>query len=214
MVATKGGTTHPERRCWKPNGRPEHLRAACERSLKALGVERIDLYQLHSVDPEVPYKESVGAVADLRAEGKVRWVGICNVSYLHVVIARRIVPIQTVQNPLNPFFQSARHRRLILPSLVSYCAKRGIGFLAYSPLGGSGLNKRLPDHAALRAIAERRGVSAHAVVLSWLLAQGPNVIPIPAARTVEHALDSIGATSLKLTDDEIHAIDGAKFPRE
>lgn len=211
VVATKGGLIRPGRYEWGADARPEQLRAACDRSLTALGVDRIDLYQLHAPDPAVPFEDSVGAIAELRDAGKVRWVGLSNVGVRQIERARKIVPIQTVQNQLSPFARGALRKRLLRPSAVAHCAKHGIGFLAYSPVGGGHLNKRLPDHPALRPIAERHGVSAHAVALAWVLAQGPTVIPIPAARRTEHALDSLTALDVKLTAAELAAIDRGEF---
>src|ERR687892_812021 len=118
LVATKGGLTRPGGR-WERDGRPEHLRAACERSLRALGVERIGLYQLHAPDPAVPFEESVGALADLRGEGKVRWVGLSNVSVAQIRAAEAITPVASVQNRLNPYFREALESRV-----VQYCAEQ------------------------------------------------------------------------------------------
>ncbi len=205
VVATKGGLTRPGG-AWERNGRPDHLRAACERSLKALGVERIDLYQFHAPDPAVPFEESVGAVADLQREGKVRWVGLSNVSVAEIETARGMVDVVTVQNRLSPFFREA-----LDTDVVKYCDDNGIGFLAYSPVGGGRLNKKLPGHPVVRQIAEAHGVSSHAVVLAWVLTRGSSVIIIPAARTVEHALDSVGAADLDLSEDELGAMDAAEF---
>jgi aryl-alcohol dehydrogenase-like predicted oxidoreductase len=205
IVATKGGLTRPGG-AWERNGRPDHLRAACERSLKALGVERIDLYQFHAPDPAVPFEESVGSIADLQREGKVRWVGLSNVSVDEIEAARGMLDVVTVQNRLSPFFREA-----LRTSVVKHCDDNGIGFLAYSPVGGGRLNKKLPDHPVLGRIAAAHGASNHAVVLAWVLAQGPSVIIIPGARTVEHALDSVSAADLVLSEDELGAIDAAEF---
>lgn len=213
VVATKGGSTHPEVRRWAPDGRPEHLRAACERSLAALGVERIDLYQLHSVDRTVPYAESVGALAELRERGRIRWVGISNASIEHVEIARGIVPIQTVQNILNPFYRDSLRAPFLRRSVVAHCARHGIAFLAYSPAGGF-LQKRIPSHPVVARIAEQRGASPHAVVLAWVRAQGDHVVPIPGSRNPEHARDAVLSWKLELTRRERRAIDRAAFPRE
>ena len=143
LVATKGGLTRPGGR-WERDGRPEHLRAACERSLLALGVDRIALYQLHAPDPAVPFEESVGALAELRREGKIQWVGLSNVSVAEIRAAQAIVPIASVQNRLNPFFREA-----LADGVVRYCAEQGIGFLAYSPTGGGRLTRKLPEHPVL-----------------------------------------------------------------
>jgi len=207
LVATKGGLTRPGGR-WERDGRPEHLRAACERSLRAVGVERLALYQLHAPDPAVPFEESVGELGRLRREGKIRWVGLSNVSVAQIRAAEAIVPVASVQNRLNPFF-----RESLDEGVVRYCAEQGIGFMAYSPTGGGRLNRKLPGHPVLRPMAERLGASAHALVLAWVLAQSPAVIVIPSARRVAHALDSVAAGSLELSLEDLAAIDRAQFSR-
>ena len=207
VVATKGGMRRPGGR-WEVAGRPEQLRAACERSLKALGVERIDLYQLHTPDKSVPLAESVGALADLRQRGKVRWIGLSNVSVGEIRQAETITPVTTVQNRLNPFFREA-----LSEGVVEYCTRRGIGFLAYSPIGGGRLNRKLPAHPVLQPMAARLGVTPHALVLAWVLARSPAVIVIPSARTVEHALDSVTAAEIRLSEADLSAITAAEFSR-
>ena len=207
VVATKGGMSRPGWR-WERTGRPEHLRRACDRSLRALGTDRIDLYQLHTPDPDVPFADSVGALADLGRAGKIRWVGLSNVTVTDIGAAVQIVPVVTVQNRLNPFFREARDT-----GVLALCERCEIGFLAYSPVGGGRLNKQLPVHPSLASIARRRGISPHAVVIAWVLAQSPIVIPIPGARTVAHALDSLTATDATLSPEELAAIDGAEFSR-
>ncbi len=206
-VATKGGVTRPGGR-WETDGRPEHLRAAAERSLVALGLERLDLYQLHAPDPKVPFADSVGELARLRSEGKIRWVGLSNVSVAQIREAQGITPITSVQNRLNPFFREA-----LTDGVVGYCAEQGIGFLAYSPTGGGRLTRTLSAHPVLAGIGARLGISAHAVVLAWALGQSSTVIVIPSARTAEHALDSIGAADVSLTPEDRSAIDDARFSR-
>jgi aryl-alcohol dehydrogenase-like predicted oxidoreductase len=207
LVATKGGLTRP-RGDWVRRASPEHLRRACERSLKALGVEGIDLYQLHAPDHAVPFLESVGALAELQREGKIRWIGLSNVSVDEIEAASRQVTVVTVQNRLNPFFREA-----LSGGVVRHCERKGIGFLAYSPLGGGRLNRRLPSLPSLRPIAARHGISPHAVVLAWVLAQGGTVFVIPGARTAEHAADSLTAADIVLDETELDAIDRAEFPR-
>jgi aryl-alcohol dehydrogenase-like predicted oxidoreductase len=207
LVATKGGMRRPGGR-WEIDGRPEHLRSACHASLTALGVERIDLYQLHVPDPRVALEESVGALADLQREGKVRWVGLSNVSVSQIRQAETVVPVTSVQNRLNPFFREA-----LSEGVVEYCAGQGIGFLAYSPTGGGRLNRKLPAHSVLLPMASRLGVTPHALVISWVLARSPAVLVIPSARTVEHALDSIAAAELELSEADLSAITAAEFSR-
>jgi aryl-alcohol dehydrogenase-like predicted oxidoreductase len=207
IVATKGGMQRPGGR-WIRAGRPEQLRAACERSLKALAVERIDLYQLHAPDPAVPFTESVGALAQLQQEGKIRWIGLSNVSVSEIRQAESVASITTVQNRLNPFFREALEE-----GVVEYCTEQGIGFLAYSPIGGGRLNRKLPGHPVLRPMATRLGVTPHALVLAWVLARSPAVIVIPSARTVEHAVDSTTAAGLTLSESDLSAITTAEFSR-
>ena len=205
VIATKGGLERPDGR-WTNNGRPEHLVRACDASLKALGVERIDLYQLHAPDSRVPFKESVGALAELEAKGKVRWVGLSNVSVDEIEEARKITPIISIQNRLNPFFREALEE-----GVVAHCDREGLGFLAYSPTGGGRLNLKLPSHPVVRKVADRRKISAHAVVLAWVLAQGRSVIVIPSARTVAHAEDSARAGEVELEEEELKDIGAAEF---
>ena len=207
VVATKGGLTRPQGR-WERNGRPEHLRQACDRSLTALGVERIDLYQMHAPDPAVPWGESIGMLAELQRAGKIQWLGLSNVSVDQINAARRQVEVVTVQNRLNPFFREA-----LEDGVVAHCERLGIGFLAYSPVGGGRLNKKLPSHPLVQRIAARHRASPHAVVLAWVLEQASNVIVIPGARTVVHTLDSWTAGDLRLDPEELRDLDEAEFDR-
>ena len=205
VVATKGGMIRPEGR-WERDGHPEYLKQACERSLEALGVECIDLYQFHAPDPRVPWADSVGALARLQEEGKIKWIGLSNVTIEQIEEAGTIIRVVTVQNRLSPFFREA-----LDTGVVRHCADRGIGFLAYSPVGGGRLNKKLPAHPVVAPMADRLNASPHAVVEAWVLAQEPNVIVLAAGRTVEHALDSLTADDLALSADDLAAIDGAEF---
>lgn len=207
VVATKGGMIRPDGR-WERDARPERLRRACERSLQALGVDRIDLYQLHAPDHQVPFEDSVGALVDLQREGKVRWIGLSNVSVAEIKAAEAIAEVATVQNRLNPFFREA-----IETGVVRYCGERGIGFLAYSPTGGGRLTKKLPDHPVLQRLHTELGFSPHALVISWVLAQGPGVLAIPSARTEAHVRDSAVAGDLTLSDADRWAISEAHFDR-
>lgn len=206
IVATKGGSVRPKG-LWQTNGHPEHLKQACDRSLANLEVERIDLYQLHGPDPQVPLEDSVGALAELQQAGKIRWVGLSNVSVAQIEAAREICEIVTVQNRLNPYFREALHE-----GVVEYCDREGLGFLAYSPLGGGRLNKRLTEIPVLHHLGHRLRASPHALCLSWVLAQGESVIVIPAGRKIEHIRDSQSAADLELSDEDLAAIDQAEFP--
>ena len=188
-------------------GRPEHICAACDRSLVALGVDRIDLYQLHAPDMNVPFDESVDALDELQRAGKIRWIGLSNVSVEEIQLAESTVTVVTVQNRMSPFFKEALGN-----GVIRYCTEKGIGFLAYSPVGGGRLHKRLPEHHSVSRVAQKHGASPHAVVLAWVLAQGPTVIPIPGARTVEHAVDAAGAASIELSAEDLREIEEADFP--
>jgi len=208
IVATKAGMIRPDGR-WECNGRPEHIRMACDRSLATLGVDVIDLYQFHAPDPEVPFAESVGAFGRLRDEGKIRFFGLSNVTVAQIEEAGRVMPVTTVQNRLNPFFREAT-----ATGVVGHCAAHGIGFIAYSPVGGGRLNQKLPTHGTVAALAERHGATAHQIVLAWVRAQGPTVIPIPSARSIEHVLSSVRAAAIALSADELGAIERAEFSRQ
>lgn len=207
LVATKGGLIRPDGR-WERDARPERLQRACERSLKALGVDTIALYQLHAPDHQVPFAESIGALADLRRAGWIRHVGLSNVSVAQIREAEQIVPIASVQNRLNPFFREA-----LTDGVVQYCGDRGIAFLAYSPTGGGRLTRKIADHPAARAVATRRGMTPHQAVLVWVLAQGGTVVAIPSSRTVPHAIDGAGSGSLSLTPADLAEIGSAEWSR-
>ena len=207
-VATKGGLIRPEGR-WERDGRPEQLRAACDRSLRSLGVEVIDLYQLHAPDPRVPLADSVGALIDLQAQGKIRHIGLSNVTVAEIDLARGLTTIATVQNRLNPYFREA-----LDTGVVAHCATHGIGFLAYSPTGGGRLTKKLPTLPVLAELSASLGMTAHQLVLAWVLAQGATVIAIPSARQVAHALDSVRAADLQLSAADLDRITAATFPRD
>ncbi len=207
VVATKGGLTRPQGR-WERDGRPASLKASCEKSLAALGVERIDLYQLHAFDVKVPLAETAGALAELRAAGKVRHVGLSNVSVDQIRRTRKIVPVSTVQNRYNPFFREAE-----TDGVLRYCEEEGIGFLAYSPLGGGRLNKKLPAHPVAQAVAKRHGVTPHQAVLAWVLAKSPAAIPIPGASRPENARASACAASVELAPVDVAEIDRATFDK-
>lgn len=213
IVATKGGLTRPGG-SWQRKGDPDHLRRACDRSLQALGVERIDLYQLHAPDSRVPFADTVGTLAELKQKGKIRWVGLSNVSVSEIEQARRILEITTVQNRLSLFFREALEPGFLRdPSVVEHCGKQGIGFLAYSPTGGGRLNLKLPMHPVLQRVGAAHDASPHAVALAWVLAQGPTVIPIPAGRTVEHVKDAASSADIVLTSAELAELSEAEFSR-
>lgn len=202
LVATKGGHTR-EGDEWYLDGRPEHLRQACEASLRALGVEAIGLYQFHRPDPKVPFAESVGAMAELKAAGKVRLVGLSNVSVDQIKQARQLVQVASVQNEFSPRFRRSEGE-------LAFCAAEGIAFLPWSPLGGIGRGRDLGGrHRVFGEVAEAHGVSAQQVALAWQLAKAPAVIPIPGSSRPETITDSAAAASLRLSDDELARLDQA-----
>jgi aryl-alcohol dehydrogenase-like predicted oxidoreductase len=201
IVATKGGHTR-NGEAWELDGRPEHLRAACEASLRALETDRIDLYQYHRPDPKVPYEESIGALKELQDEGKVRWVGISNANVEQIELACSIVDVVAVQNQL-----SLEYRSPIDKGEVALCEERGIAFLPWSPLGGiSKAADAAGAHDPVRETADAHGVSPQQVALAWLLSLSPVVIPIPGASRPESIEDSVRAVDLELTDDELAGI--------
>jgi aryl-alcohol dehydrogenase-like predicted oxidoreductase len=197
LVATKGGLERP-RGAWTRNASPAHLRAACERSLRALGVERIDLYQLHAPDPAVPFAESVGALSELRAQGKIRDIGLSNVDVDNIETARAIVPIVSVQNRLNPFDTESCQN-----GVLAHCEAHGIALLAYSAVGGHRGQRRVGDDRVLSRIATRHDASAFEVCLAFLLTLSPVLIPIPGASKPANARSSARAASLVLTREDL-----------
>jgi aryl-alcohol dehydrogenase-like predicted oxidoreductase len=200
LVATKGGHTRQGRE-WGLDGRPEYLRRACEASLRALGVEAIGLYQFHRPDPKVPFAESVGALAELKAAGKVRLVGLSNVSVDQINQARELVDVASVQNEFSPRFRRSEGE-------LAFCAAQRIAFLPWSPLGGIGRGRSLGQrHRAFGEVAEAHGVSPQQVALAWQLAKAPVVIPIPGSSRPETILDSAAAATLRLSDAERASLD-------
>jgi aryl-alcohol dehydrogenase-like predicted oxidoreductase len=200
LVATKGGHTRPAG-AWDLDGRPEYLRQACEASLQRLGVEAIGLYQFHRPDPKVPFAESVGALAELRAAGKVRLVGLSNVSVDQIRQARELVEVASVQNEFSPRFRRSEGE-------LAWCAANRIAFLPWSPLGGIGRGRDLGGrHRAFAEVADAHGASPQQVALAWELAKAPVVIPIPGSSRPETILDSAAAASLRLSKDELARLD-------
>ncbi len=197
VIATKGGLTRPGPGEWVPNCRPEHLKQAVEGSLKRLRLERIDLYQLHTVDPKVPIEESLGALKQMQDAGKIRHIGLSNVDPEEIARARKIVPIVSVQNRYN--IEDRKSENVLV-----YCEKENLGFLPWFPIGGgSGLKPENPVNLAAKA----HGVSVYQVALAWLLARSPVMLPIPGTSSLAHLEDNVAAAKLKLTPEEWKAID-------
>ena len=202
VVATKGGHVRGGDGSWSVNGHPDYLRQACEASLRCLGVDRIDLYQLHRPDPSVPVAESVGTLVSLQAEGKVDQIGVSNLNTSQLDEAREVGEIVSVQNEFSPAFTSS-------DSEIDYAAQAGLSFLAWSPLGGMGAAGGLGDKfPAFAEVAAQHGVSPQQVALAWELARSPVVIPIPGASRPETILDSIAAADLTLSDGQRQMLAG------
>ena len=193
VIATKGGLVRPGPNRWDGDGRPEHLREACEGSLRRLRLDQIPLYQLHAPDPKVPLAESVGAIAELKDEGKIRHVGVSNVSEAQLRAAQRIVPIVSVQNRYN-----VNDRRS--QPLVDLCEQEDMVFLPWAPLQESG------RRVAVAAAAQRHGVTEQQVVIAWLLASSPAILPIPGTGSPEHAAENVAAAAVDLSREEMDAI--------
>jgi aryl-alcohol dehydrogenase-like predicted oxidoreductase len=200
VVATKGGLRRPGG-AWVHDARPEQITAACEASLKALGVPVIDLYQLHAPGPHVPFVESVGAIARLRDRGLVRLVGLSNVSADELAAAGRIVPIASVQNRWNVHDRAPER-----DGVLAACEAAGIAFLPYSPFGGGNRAPKLAHHPGLAAAARQRGITPHRLLLAWMLAKSPVAIPIPGSRQAHNAQDSAWATGVDLSADDVAEI--------
>src|SRR6266480_722733 len=196
VIATKGGLTRPGPGQWVPNGRPEHLKQAVEASLKRLRLERIDLYQLHTIDPKVPMEESLSALKQMQDGGKIWHVGLSNVSREEIVRARKILPIVSVQNRYNIEDRKTEN------TLV-YCEKESIGFIPWFPIGGG---RGLQPENALERVAKDHGVSVIQVALAWLLERSPVMLPIPGTSSLAHLEENVAAAKLKLTPEEWKAI--------
>jgi len=193
VIATKGGLTRAGPGQWSPDGRPEHLREACEGSLKRLRVDRIDLYQLHSPDREVPYEESVGAMKELRDEGKVNLVGVSNVSVEQLETARSIVEVATVQNRFNLEDRSTEGE-------LERCEELGLGFIPWFPLSAGSLTG---PGGPMDEIAERHDATPGQIALAWLLARSEVMLPIPGTGSAEHLEENVAAAAIELSDEEI-----------
>jgi aryl-alcohol dehydrogenase-like predicted oxidoreductase len=205
IVATKGGLARPEG-AWTKDAKPESLKRACEQSLRALEIDRIALYQLHAPDPDVPFEESVGALADLKREGKIEHVGLSNVSVAQIEQARAIVEIVSVQNRCNPF-----DRRAFAEGVLSHCEQHGIAFLAYSPVGGSRGKAEVKDDPILTEIALRHDATPFEIALAWILEKSPVAIPIPGASKPQNARSSARAMTIELQPADLFQLDAA-FP--
>jgi len=197
VIATKGGLTRPGPGSWNRSGRPERLKRCCEDSLRRLKLERIDLYQLHAVDPQVPIEDSVGALAELAQEGKIRHAGVCNVDVGQFERARAIAPIVSVQNRYNVSDRTSE-------DVLTACERDGLAFLPWFPLA---TGKLAQPGGVIDEIARAHGATPAQVALAWLLSHSPVTVPIPGTSSIEHFEENLAATELELDDGEIEALD-------
>ncbi len=193
VIATKGGLTRPGPNRWDADGRPSHLREACEGSLRRLKLEQIPLYQFHRVDPRVPLADSLGTIAELKNEGKIRHVGVSNVTEDQLRAAQQILPVVSVQNRFNVTDRQSQ-------PLIDLCEQASLVFLPWAPI------QQTERRVAVAAAAEKHGVTDRQIVLAWLLAISPAIMPIPGTRSPEHAEENIAAASIELSPEEIRAI--------
>ena len=200
VIATKGGITRPSRDEWTPDGRPEHLRAACEASLQRLKVDRLDLYQLHTIDPAVPMEDSVGELVRLQTEGKIRHLGVSNFSADELERALRLAKIVSVQNRYNVADRSS-------DAVLHICETRGIAFIPWRPLA-QGASDAAADGpvAKLAKVAARRGLSMPQAAIAWSLARSPVMLPIPGTSKVKHLEENVASAAIRLTAEEMREV--------
>ena len=190
VIATKAGLARTGPGRWIPLGRPEYLRQECEMSLRRLAVERIDLFQLHRIDPKVPADDQFAVLRDLQKEGKIRHVGLSEVNIAEIEAARRIVTVATVQNQYNLAYRNYE-------DVLNYCIRENIGFIPWFPLATGDLAK---PHGALTRIARQLGAQPVQVALAWLLKKAPGMLPIPGTSKVQHLEENTAAALLHLDD--------------
>jgi pyridoxine 4-dehydrogenase len=193
VIATKGGLVRPGPGRWEADGRPEHLREACEDSLRRLKLEQIPLYQFHRPDPKVPLADSIGTLVELRAEGKIRHIGVSNVSEDQLRQAQKLTPVVSVQNRYNLGDRSSE-------AMVDLCDQESIVFLPWAPIQDA------EDLIPVVTAARRLNITTRQVALAWLLARSPHILPIPGSGSPDHVAENVAAASLELTNDEYNAI--------
>lgn len=198
LIATKAGFERPGPGKWETNGRPEHLRAACDGSLRRLRLERIDLYQLHRIDPEVPLEDQLGTLAALRDEGKIRHVGLSEVGVDDIRRSREHLEVVSVQNRYNLTDRQWE-------DVVDYCSAEGIAFIPWYPLASGGL----VEGDALDRVATRHGATPTQIALAWLLRRSPVILPIPGTSKVAHLEENTAAASIELRDEDVAALETA-----
>ncbi|MFG2039409.1 aldo/keto reductase [Dactylosporangium sp. NPDC048998] len=190
VIATKGGLVRPGANRWEPDGRPVHLTEALEGSLRKLRLDSIPLYQFHRPDPAVPVEDSIGALAELKAQGKIRHIGVSNFTEEQLRVAQRITPVVSIQNRYNVDDRGSE-------SLVDLCEQEQIVFLPWAPI------QNLDDNATIEAIAKKYEATPRQIVLAWLLARSPAMLPIPGTGSVRHLEDNIVAAGIELTPAEV-----------
>jgi pyridoxine 4-dehydrogenase len=193
VIATKGGLERTGPGQWPVNGRPEHLRQACDGSLRRLRLDQIPLYQLHRPDPDVPYEESVGTLVELKDQGKIRHIGVSNVNEDQLRRAQHLTPVVSIQNRYNVTDRGSDR-------LIDLCEQEQLVFLPWAPIQG------LDEVSVVQEIANRHGATTRQVVLAWLLARSPAVLVIPGTGSVSHLAENVAAAGLELTPDEVTAI--------
>jgi pyridoxine 4-dehydrogenase len=199
VIGTKGGIVREGPDKWLRDGRPAHLREACEASLKRLRLERIDLYQFHAIDPKVPLEDSLGEIAKLQKEGKVRYVGVSNFNAEELARGRKVVEVVSVQNRYNVSDRAS-------DPVLAVCERDGLAFIPWSPLSQNPRDSNASSRAALEKWATERKVSFPQAAIAWLLARSPAMLPIPGTSKVAHLEDNIAAAALKITPEEMRAI--------
>jgi pyridoxine 4-dehydrogenase len=197
VIATKAGLTRPGAGRWERNGKPEHLKAQAEQSLRLLGLERIELFQLHRIDPEVPFADQLGALVELQAEGKIGRIGLSEVLVPEIEAATEITPIATVQNRYNLSDRSAQ-------PVLDYCEREDIGFIPWFPMATGRLAK---SDGPLQRIAGEQGATPAQLALAWLLQRSPVLLPIPGTSTVAHLEENVAAALIELTPEQVQQLD-------
>ncbi len=205
VIATKGGLLRPGPGQWTADGSPKHLRQALEGSLRRLRVDHIDIYQFHRPDQKVPFEDSVAEIAKMKAEGKIRHVGLSNVTIDELARAQKIVPIVTVQNHYN-LAQRKSERMTASQSeeMIDTCARQGIGFIPWSPLATGELTR---PGSSLDQIAQRHHALPNQIALAWLLQRSSTMLPIPGTSSVKHLEENVTGATIKLSQEEFHTID-------
>jgi aryl-alcohol dehydrogenase-like predicted oxidoreductase len=197
VIATKGGLERPGPGRWTPNGRPEHLRQACEGSLRRLRLERIDVYQFHRPDPEVPFDESLGRLIELKNEGKIRHIGLSNVDTDQLEKAQKLTPIVSVQNRYSLFDRSSEE-------LLEAASQEQVAFLPWRPVEGGELSAQA---GVLAELAKRYKATTTQIALAWLLAHSPVMLPIPGTSKVAHLEENVGAVALDIAPSDLERLD-------